>query len=42
MSGWGAKLLSAVESWAFKHGATKITLDAIPSAIGFYEKLGYV
>ncbi len=39
--GIGAQVLSAAEQASTERGATRITLDARQSAIGFYDKAGY-
>lgn len=41
-AGIGKKLLEFAESYAKKKGAKKISLDASPNAVRFYEKNGYV
>ena len=39
--GIGTRLLQALEARAVEHGASRITLDARETAVGFYHKLGY-
>ncbi len=39
--GAGSLLLQALERRALQHGASRITLDARETAMGFYRKLGY-
>ena len=39
--GAGSLLLLALESRALRHGASRITLDARETAMGFYHKQGY-
>ena len=39
--GAGSLLLLALESRALQHGASRITLDARETAMGFYRKQGY-
>ncbi len=39
--GVGTRLLQALEDRAVAHGASRITLDARESALGFYRKRGY-
>ena len=39
--GVGIYLLQALEAMAVKHGASRITLDARETALGFYRKQGY-
>jgi len=39
--GAGSFLLQALESRALQHGASRITLDARETALGFYRKQGY-
>ena len=39
--GVGSFLLHALESRALQHGASRITLDARETALGFYRKQGY-
>jgi len=39
--GIGTHLLRALETRAIEHGASRITLDARETALGFYRKQGY-
>ena len=39
--GVGTQLLQALEDRAVAHGASRMTLDARESALGFYRKRGY-
>lgn len=40
--GVGRALMQALEDWAQAHGGRKLGLSASLTAVGFYEKLGYV
>ena len=40
-NGVGTQLLQALEDRAIAHGASRITLDARETALGFYRKRGY-
>lgn len=39
--GMGRCLMAAIETYALEHGQARLYLHAVPSARGFYEKLGY-
>jgi len=39
--GYGRLLMNAIEILADSMGVTKLLLNATPSAVGFYKKLGY-
>ncbi len=41
MPGYGTKLLNHVELYAAKAKNAGVSLEALPSALGFYEKRGY-
>ena len=40
--GLGKRLVSFAESFAKQHGYLEITIHARETAVGFYEKLGYI
>lgn len=40
-SGYGTKLISAAEDWLLEKKFNHVVITSLPSAKGFYEKLGY-